>query len=255
MRLRDKVAIVTGSSSGIGEAVAKAFAREGAAVVIDYHGNPQKAQNVVESIEAEGGRAVAVGADVSKETEAQKLVDTAVSEFGAVDILVNNAGIEHKMPFLETPLDVWQRVIDTNLTGTWICSQLAARQMASRKGGGRIINISSVHEDITMPSNAPYCASKGGIKMLMRTIAVELAPLNVTVNNVCPGAIDTPIQNQLKKNEQKVEELLSEIPLHRMGSPEEVAGLCVFLASDEGAYVTGASYIIDGGMTKQSGSL
>lgn len=255
MRLRDKVAIVTGSSSGIGEAIVKAFAREGAAVVIDYHGDPQKARDVVESIEADGGRAVAVGADVSKVTEAQKLVDTAVSEFGTVDILVNNAGIEHKMPFLDTPIDVWQRVIDTNLTGTWICSQLAARQMASRKGGGRIINISSVHEDITMPSNAPYCASKGGMKMLMRTIAVELAPLNITVNNVCPGAIDTPIQNQLEKDQQKVEELLSEIPLHRMGSPEEVAGLCVFLASDEGAYVTGASYIIDGGMTKQSGSL
>ena len=129
MRLRDKVAIVTGSSSGIGEAVVKAFAREGAAVVIDYYGNPQKAQDVVESIEADGGRALAVGADISKETEVQKLVDAAVSQFGALDILVNNAGIEHKMPFLETPLEVWQRVIDTNLTGTWICSQLAARQI------------------------------------------------------------------------------------------------------------------------------
>ncbi len=255
MRLRDKVAVVTGSSSGIGKAVAKAFAREGAAVVIDYHGNPEPAQNMVESIEAEGGRAVAVGADVSKEREAEKLIDTAMSQFGAVDILVNNAGIEQKMPFLETPLDVWRRVIDTNLTGTWICSQLAARQMAKGKRGGRIINISSVHEEITMPSNAPYCASKGGMKMLMRTIAVELAPLNITVNNVCPGAIDTPIQNQLKKDPGKVEELLSEIPLHRMGSPDEVAGLCVFLASDEGSYVTGASYTIDGGMTKQSGSL
>jgi glucose 1-dehydrogenase len=255
LRLRDKVAIVTGSSSGIGEAVAKAFAREGAAVVIDYDGNPQQARDVVQSIETEGGRAVAVGADVSKETEARKLVETAVSAFGALDILVNNAGIEDKMPFLETPLDVWQRVIDTNLTGTWICSQLAARQMAACKNGGRIINISSVHEDITMPSNAPYCASKGGMKMLMRTIAVELAPLGITVNNVCPGAIDTPIQNQLKKDEKKIEELLSEIPLHRMGSPDEVAGLCIFLASDEGAYITGASYIIDGGMTKRSGSL
>jgi glucose 1-dehydrogenase len=255
LRLRDKVAIVTGSSSGIGEAVAKAFAREGASVVIDYYGNEGRARDVVGSIETEGGRAVAVGADVSKEADVKKLVDTAVEQFGALDILVNNAGIEHLMPFLETPLDVWQRVIDTNLTGTWICSQLAARQMAQRKCGGRIINISSVHEDITMPTNAPYCASKGGMKMLMRTIAVELAPLNITVNNVCPGAIDTPIQNQLKKDPHKVEELLSEIPLHRMGSPEEVAGLCVFLASDEGAYVTGASYVIDGGMTKKSGSL
>jgi glucose 1-dehydrogenase len=198
---------------------------------------------------------VAVGADVSKEEDVEKMVDAAVSQFGSLDILVNNAGIEQQMPFLETPLDVWRRVIDTNLTGTWICSQLAARQMVKRKRGGRIINISSVHEDITMPSNAPYCASKGGMKMLMRTIAVELAPLNITVNNVCPGAIDTPIQNRLEKDPHKIDELLSEIPLHRMGSPEEVAGLCVFLASDEGSYVTGASYVIDGGMTKKSGGL
>jgi len=255
LRLRDKVAIITGSSSGIGEAIAKSFAREGAAVVIDYHGSPQAARAIVETIESQGGRAVAVGADVSKQDDAKAMIDTAVSKFGALDILVNNAGIEHQMPFLKTPLDVWQRVIDTNLTGTWICSQLAALEMAKEKRGGRIINISSVHEDITMPSNAPYCASKGGMKMLMRTIAVELAPLNITVNNVCPGAIDTPIQKNLEKDPRKVEELLSEIPLHRLGSPDEVAGLCVFLASDEGSYVTGASYIIDGGMTKQSGSL
>jgi len=255
LRLRDKVAIITGSSSGIGEAIAKSFAREGAAVVIDYHGSPQAARAIVETIESQGGRAVAVGADVSKQDDAKAMIDTAVSKFGALDILVNNAGIEHQMPFLKTPLDVWQRVIDTNLTGTWICSQLAALEMAKEKRGGRIINISSVHEDITMPSNAPYCASKGGMKMLMRTIAVELAPLNITVNNVCPGAIDTPIQKNLEKDPHKVEELLSEIPLHRLGSPDEVAGLCVFLASDEGSYVTGASYIIDGGMTKQSGSL
>lgn len=255
MRLRDKVAIVTGASSGIGKAIALAFANEGARVVIDYYGEPNRARDVVESIEAGGGTAVAVAADVSKEEDVERLVDDTVSHFGAVDILVNNAGIEHQMPFLETPLDVWQRVIETNLTGVWICSQLAARQMAKGKRGGRIINISSIHEDVTMPSNAPYCASKGGMKMLMRTIAVELAPLNITVNNVCPGAIDTPIQNQLKKDPHKVDELLSEIPLHRMGSPEEVARLCVFLASDEGSYVTGASYLIDGGMTKKSGSL
>lgn len=255
MRLRDKVAVVTGSSSGIGEAIAKSFAREGAAVVIDYHGSPQAARAIVETIESQGGRAFAVGADVSKEHDARAMIDAAVSNFGALDILVNNAGIEHQMPFLKTPLDVWQRVIETNLTGTWICSQLAALEMAKEKRGGRIINISSVHEDITMPSNAPYCASKGGMKMLMRTIAVELAPLNITVNNVCPGAIDTPIQKNLEKDPHKVEELLSEIPLRRMGSPDEVAGLCVFLASDEGSYITGASYIIDGGMTKRSGSL
>jgi glucose 1-dehydrogenase len=255
LRLQDKVAIVTGASSGIGEAIAIAFAGEGARVMIDYHGSAERAWDVVDRIKADGGTAAAFGADVSQEGDVKKLVDAAVTQFGALDILVNNAGIEHQMPFLETPLDVWQQVIDTNLTGTWICSQIAARQMAKRKRGGRIINISSVHEEITMPSNAPYCAAKGGMRMLMRTIAVELAPLNITVNNVCPGAIDTPIQRNLKKDPKKVEELLSEIPLHRMGSPEEVANLCVFLAGDEGSYITGASYIIDGGMTKQSGSL
>lgn len=200
MRLRDKVAIVTGASSGIGEAVAVAFAREGASVAIDYYGNAEQTRTVVESIEAHGGRAVAVGADVSKEEDVKKLVEAAVADFGSLDILVNNAGIEHQMPFLETPLDVWRRVIETNLTGTWICSRLAAREMAKRKRGGRIINISSVHEDVTMPSNAPYCASKGGLKMLMRTIAVELAPLDITVNNVCPA----PSTRRFRRTSRKI---------------------------------------------------
>jgi glucose 1-dehydrogenase len=255
LRLRDKVAIVTGAATGIGKAIAMKFAGEGARIMIDYHGDPERAWGVVEEIKAQGGAAAAFKADVSREEEVKQLVDAAVTEFGSLDILVNNAGIEQQMPFLETPLDVWKKVIDTNLTGTWLCSQLAAREMAKRKRGGRIINISSVHEELTMPSNAPYCAAKGGMRMLMRTIAVELAPLNITVNNVCPGAIDTPIQANLKKDPKKVRELLSEIPLHRMGSPEEVADLCLFLASDEASYITGASYMIDGGMTKQSGSL
>ena len=255
MKLQDKVAIVTGSGTGIGRAIASTFASQGARVIIDYCTHDDKAKQLVGEIEAKGGKAAAVHADVSKEGDVRKLVDAALDRFGGLDIFVNNAGIERQMPFLETPLDVWKDVIETNLTGAWIGSQLAAQSMAARRRGGRIINISSVHEDVTMPSNAPYCAAKGGLRMLMRTIAVELAPHGITVNNVCPGAIDTPIQDKLKDDPKKVEELLSEIPLHRMGQPEEVANLCVFLASDEGSYITGASYIIDGGMTKQSGSL
>ncbi len=175
--------------------------------------------------------------------------------FGGLDILVNNAGIEKKHPFLEMPLEVWNKVIDVNLTGPWLCSQAAAKQMVRQKRGGRIINISSVHEELAMPTNAPYCAAKGGLRMMMRTIAVELAPHAITVNDVCPGAVDTPMDEPLKHDKKKYDALLGEIPLRRMAKPEEIAELCVFLASDAGAYITGASYVIDGGMTKQSGSL
>jgi glucose 1-dehydrogenase len=254
-RLRDRVAVVTGGDSGIGEAISRAYAAEGAMVMIDYLGADREAKELANRIEGDGGRAAIFCADVASEREVQALLDQTVEIFGAVDVMVNNAGVEKKLPFLETPLDVWHRVVETNLTGTWLCSQHAARQMARQKRGGRIINISSVHEDITMPTNAPYCAAKGGMKMLMRTIAVELAPLGITVNNVCPGATDTPIQTEIKRHPKELEKLLSEIPLHRMGMPEEVAALCVYLASDEAAYVTGASYTIDGGMSKKSGSL
>jgi glucose 1-dehydrogenase len=254
-RLRDRVAIVTGGDTGIGKAISETYAAEGAKVMIDYYGEEKDARDLAHCIARVGGSAAIFQADVSNEQDVRRLLDATIEAFGGVDVMVNNAGIEKKLPFLETPLDVWHSVIKTNLTGTWLCSQLAARQMAKQKRGGRIINISSVHEDITMPTNAPYCASKGGMKMLMRTIAVELAPLGITVNNVCPGAIDTPIQDEVKRRPEELEKLISEIPLHRMGSPEEVAALCVYLASDEAAYVTGSSYIIDGGMTKKSGSL
>ncbi|HEY5426579.1 MAG TPA: glucose 1-dehydrogenase [Candidatus Tumulicola sp.] len=255
MRLRDKVAVVTGGASGIGKAIVLGFAREGASVVVDYVGDDAPAGAVVGEILDFGGKAFAVSADVSKENEVAELVAHTVKHFGALDIWVNNAGIEHKLPFLDTPLDLWNKVIAVNLTGAWLCSQFAAKQMVKQKRGGRIVNISSVHEELAMPTNAPYCASKGGIRMLMRTIAIELASHGITVNDVCPGAVDTPMDAKLKSERGKYEKLLSEIPLGRMAKPEEIAELCVYLASDAGAYVTGASYVIDGGMTKQSGSL
>jgi glucose 1-dehydrogenase len=182
-------------------------------------------------------------------------VRKTVQEFGHLDVMVNNAGVEDQMPFLETPLEVWNKVIAVNLTGPWIGSQIAAQQMVKQGWGGRIINISSVHEDMPMPTNSPYCAAKGGLRMLMRTIAVELAEHKITVNNIGPGAIDTPMDAPLKEHPELMKQLLSEIPLGRMGQPDEVAELAIYLASDAAAYVTGSTYFIDGGMLRQSGSL
>lgn len=159
------------------------------------------------------------------------------------------------MPFLDTPLEVWNETIAVNLTGAWLGCQEAAKQMVSQDGTGRIINVSSVHEDLPMPTNAPYCATKGGVRMLMRTIAVELASHNITVNNIAPGAVDTPMDAPLKEDTNEMQTLLSEIPLRRMGKPEEVAALAVYLASDAAAYVTGSTFVIDGGMMRHSGRL
>ena len=255
MQLANRVAIVTGGDTGIGAAISLALARAGASVVVDYLGDDAPAKAVVDEIENFGGKAYAVAADISKPDEVDGLIKATVKHFGGVDIFVNNAGIEHKVPFLETPLELWNSVIAVNLTGVWICSQAAAQQMVKQKRGGRIVNISSVHEELAMPTNAPYCAAKGGLRMLMRTISLELAEYGITVNDICPGAVDTPMDAKLKADSAEYQTLLAEIPLRRMAKPDEIAGLCVFLASDAGAYITGASYVIDGGMTKQSGSL
>jgi glucose 1-dehydrogenase len=255
LRLRDKVAIVTGGDTGIGKAICIAMAREGAKVVIDYHGEQAPASALVQQIGAFGGSACEIGADVSKPDDVRRLIDAAVQRYGKLDIMVNNAGIEQQRPFIEMPLEDYEKTIAVNLTGTWLGCQIAAQQMVRQGRGGRIINISSVHEDVTMPTNAAYCASKGAIRMLTRTIAVELAKYGITVNDVCPGAIDTPIDAPVKRDPEKMQALLAEIPMRRMGRPEEVAQLCVYLASEDAAYVTGASLFIDGGMSKQSGSL
>ena len=255
MQLENKVAVVTGASSGIGKAIALTFAEEGAAVTVDYRSHPDEAKGVVEQIKGAGGRALVVQADISKPEDVEGLVQKTVEEFGRLDVLVNNAGIENKMPFLETPLEVWNKAIAVNLTGPWLCCQGAARQLVAQGGAERIINVSSVHEERPMPTNSPYCAAKGGLRMLMRTIAVELAQYGITVNNIAPGAIDTPMDAPLKEHPGQMKELLSEIPLGRMGKPEEVAALAVYLASDASAYVTGNTFFIDGGMMRQAGSL
>jgi glucose 1-dehydrogenase len=221
---------------------------------VNYARNAEGAETAIQEIADGGGRAVAVQADISKPEDVKNLVGQTVQRFGRLDVMVNNAGVEHKMSFLDTPLDVWEEVLAVNLTGPWLGCQEAARQMVEQGGPGRIINLSSVHEDLAMPTNSPYCAAKGGLRMLTRTIAVELASHGITVNNVAPGAIETPMDAPLEANADQMSQLLSEIPLGRMGRPEEVAALAVYLASDA-AYITGSTFVIDGGMTRQAGSL
>jgi glucose 1-dehydrogenase len=255
LRLQNKAAVITGASLGIGSAIALALGKEGAAVAVDYRSHPDEAKKIVDQIGGSGGRATSVRADVSNPEDVKNLIQSAVDEFGRLDVMVNNAGMEEKMPFLDTPLDVWNRTIAVNLTGAWLGCQEAARQMVNQGGSGRIINISSVHEDLPMTTNSPYCTAKGGLRMLMRTIAVELAPHNITVNNIAPGAVDTPMDAPLKHDANQMQQLLSEIPLRRMGKPEEVAALAVYLASEQAAYVTGSTFVIDGGMMRHAGSL
>lgn len=255
MNLQGKVAIVTGSATGIGRAIATKFVRDGASVAIDYVGKSDSADDLVTALKIIDGHAVAISADVSDEAQVDMLVSETVKKFGRLDIMVNNAGIEKEYPFLETPRAEWDKVIAVNLTGPFLCSQRAAKQMVEQGGGGRIINISSVHEDLPMPTNSPYCAAKGGLRMFMRTIAVELAPHGITVNNVAPGAVDTPMDAPLKADPQKLKKLLAEIPLGRMGTPQEVAEVCAFLASDLASYTTGSTYFVDGGMIRSAGSL
>lgn len=255
MKLEGKVAVVTGGDTGIGKGICLEFAREGARVVIDYHGDEAPAAKLVSEIEGFGGTACAVRGDVTKPQDVDDLVKAAVSRYGGLDIVVNNAGTEKKSPFLETPLDLYLNIMAVNVTGVWMLTQAGAKQMAAQKRGGRIINISSIHEERAMPTNAAYCVSKSALRMLTRTLCVELAPYGITINNICPGAIDTPMDKPVKRDPKEFEQLLSEIPLHRMGKPEEIGRMSVYLASDEGSYVTGASLFIDGGMSKMSGSL
>jgi glucose 1-dehydrogenase len=255
MKLQNKVAIVTGAATGIGKAIATAMAAEGASVVIDYVGDPTLANAAVQAIQTAGGKVTAVAADVSNPGQVRQLIQKAIDSFGKLDILVNNAGLEYKYPFPEFPFELWQKVIAVDLTGPFLCAQAAAKAMIRQATGGRIVNISSIHEDLPMPTNAPYCAAKGGLRMLMRTIAVELAPHKITVNNIAPGAIFTPIDADIEANPKLEAALMAEIPLGRWGKPEEVAALAVFLASDDAAYCTGSTFFIDGGMIRQAGSL
>ncbi len=255
MQLDQKVAVITGADSGIGRGIAIEFAREGAAVVINYAHAQDKAEEVRQVIEQNNGKAFVVQADVSQYQQAVGLIQQAVEHFGKIDIMVNNAGMEIHSAFLDVTEEQYERVLGVDLKGPFFCAQAAAREMVKRKIAGRIINISSVHEDLPMPQNIPYCCAKGGLRMLMRTICLELAPYGITVNNIGPGAIDTPIDADVKADPQKWNALLAEIPLHRVGQPEEVGKLAVYLASDASSYVTGSTFFIDGGLMRSTGAL
>jgi glucose 1-dehydrogenase len=251
MRLRDKVALVTGASSGIGKAIATRFAAEGAHVVVNYRpGGALDMQAAQEEAASFGPTALAVAADVSRRDDVERMMQQVLAQFGRLDIAVNNAGIEIKKPFLDVTDDEWNRVIGVNLFGSYVVSQTAARQMA-KQGGGKLIFVSSVHEDIPFPEYSAYCASKGGIRMMMRNLAIELAPMKINVNNIAPGAIATPINQKVLDDPVASRNAISEIPWGRFGRPEEVASVAVFLASDEAEYVTGSTYYVDGGLTQQ----
>ena len=255
MRLQGKTAVVTGAATGIGQAIAVAFSQAGANVVVDYVGDSSVADDTKNKIDAIGGKSLGIAADISNPDQVNGLIQQTLAAFGRLDIFVNNAGIEKKFAFVDYPLDEWQKIIAVNLTGAFLCSQAAAKQMIAQGGGGRIINISSIHEDLPLPLNAPYSATKGGLRMLMRTIAVELAPHQITVNNIGPGAIYTPIDKDVESDPKLNAQILAEIPMGRWGQPEEVAQLALFLASDDAAYITGSTHFIDGGMLRNAGSL
>lgn len=252
MRLQRKVALITGANSGIGKAIATRFAAEGAHVVLNYLPGGQTNIDEAESVVATfGTTSIAVPADVSKREDVEHMMQQVIDKFGRIDIAVNNAGIEIKKPFLEVEDEEWNSVIAVNLFGSYLVSQVAARQMVKQGEGGKLIFISSVHEDIPFPEFTAYCASKGGVRMLMRNLAMELAPYKINVNNIAPGAIATPINQAVLDDPSASKNAIGEIPWGRFGKPEEVASVAVFLASDEAEYVTGSTYYVDGGLTQQ----
>jgi glucose 1-dehydrogenase len=248
MRLEGKVALVTGSSRGIGRGIAQRFAREGADIAINYHANPGEADEVRDEVLAAGRRAVVLPGNVARAAEVAGLVEQTVQHFGRIDVLVNNAGIEKKAPFWDVTEDDYDSVLDVNLKAVFFASQAMVRHLRAARRPGKIINVSSVHEDLPFPGFASYCASKGGVRMLTRTLAVELRGLGITVNGIAPGAIATPINTDLLNDKPKLDALLQKIPLGRMGRPEDVAAVAAFLASADADYVTGSTYFVDGGL-------
>jgi len=249
-RLAGKVAIVTGSSSGIGQGILLRFAREGADVVVDVRSHPEDGEATRAQAEAFGVRAIVVQADVAKIADTGNLVVEAWKQLGGCDILVNNAGVEKHAAFLDVTEADYDTVLDTNLKGAFFLTQAFVKRLSDAKKPGCVINISSVHEDMVFPNFSTYCASKGGMRMVMRDLAVELGPMGIRVNNIAPGAIATPINTALLNNKPKLDALLANIPLGRLGTPDDVAGLAVFLASDDGAYVTGSTFFVDGGLIR-----
>jgi glucose 1-dehydrogenase len=259
LTLAGQTAIVTGSGGGLGKAIALKLASAGANIVVNYHSGKEKAEAVVKEIEAGGGKAIAVGADVGDEAAVKKMFEQCIATFGYLDILVNNSGIQRDKAFHEMTLDEWNQVINTNLTGQFLCAREAVNIFLKQgmrnvsKALGKIICISSVHDIIPWGGHANYAASKGGVMLLMKTLAQELAPKKIRVNSISPGAIKTSINKAAWETEEALEKLLKLIPYGRIGLPEDVAKQALWLASDESDYVTGATHYIDGGMTLYPG--
>jgi glucose 1-dehydrogenase len=255
MTLKGKVAIVTGGNTGIGKSIVLALARDGASIVIDYIADEQATEDLEKQSVALGGRAVGVEADVSKVADLERLVAAAVKEFGRLDIMVNNAGIETRTSILDTTEEQYEKVLEINLKSAFFGTQLAAKQMIAQGGGGRIINITSVHEDWPMPGNTAYCLSKGGVRMLTRTAGVELGTHGITVVGVGPGAVATPINTSTMNDPAKMKTLDAAIPLGRMADPDEIGSVVAFLAGDGASYLTATTIFADGGIMHGSPGL
>jgi glucose 1-dehydrogenase len=248
-RLRGIRALVTGGSKGIGRGIAVRLAQEGADVAVNYNADRRGADEAVAEITALGRTAVALAGDVGRVADVRRLVAESAGALGGLDVLVNNAGIERHAPFWDVTEADYDAVLDVNLKGVFFATQAFVQHCRAAGRPGRIVNISSVHEDLAFPNFAAYCAAKGGLRVLARTLAVELGPLGIAINNIAPGAIETPINASLLNDPAKLRSLTGQIPLGRLGRPDDVAGVAVFLASAEAAYVTGSTYVVDGGLT------
>lgn len=252
MSLKNKVAIVTGGNSGIGKAIVLELARQGANIVIDYVVDPEATEALEQQVAKLGDQSIGVDADVSKLADLQKLISAAVSTYGRLDIMVNNAGVETRTSVLETSEAQYDKVLAINLKSAFFGTQIAAKQMIKQGGGGRIVNITSVHEDWPMPGNTAYCLSKGAMRMLTRTAGVELARYNILVVGVGPGAVATPINLTTMDDPARLAKLNAAIPLGRMARPEEIASVVGFVSGDGASYLTATTIFTDGGIMQSS---
>ena len=253
-QLENKVALITGSDSGIGQATATEFAKEGANVVVNYLHDAQGAEQTLRAVELEGRRAIVVQADIRDEDQVGSMFDQAVQTFGTVDILMNNAGVDASGKKVgELPTEVWDNAVRTNVYGPFFCCRRFVQLRTDAGGGGKIINVTSVHEDVPNPGGADYDCSKGAVRMLTRTLALELAPLEINVNNLAPGMVLTPFNQPAIDDPKLLEEQVQSIPWKRAAQPSEIARLAVFLASGDADYVTGATYVMDGGLMRNLG--
>jgi glucose 1-dehydrogenase len=247
--LDGKVVAVTGGDQGIGRAIVERLANDGADVALCYRSNKAGADEVTAIVQKIGRKAAAIQCDVAKISDGQRFISEAVSQLGRIDVLVNNAGIEKRASFWDVTEQDYDLVLDVNLKGPFFVTQAFVKHRMQAKAGGKVINVSSVHEELPFPHFTSYCASKGGIKMMTRNLSIELAPLGITINSIAPGAIETPINKTLMNDPEKLKSLLENIPLNRLGTAEDVAGIAAFLASSDADYVTGATYFVDGGLT------